>query len=101
MTPEAWIQLVGTGIVVIGILWRIATMATKFEAFGKVQAGEIKELKDEVKEIAKVVTQMAVQTTRLDAMAQRISMIEKLIDDLRRGEGYIYPLVRPKPPQDR
>lgn len=71
-------------------------MATKFETIGKQQAVEISELKEEVKAVSKVVTQMAVQNTRLDAMAQRMTIQEKLIDDLRRGEGFIYPLKFPR-----
>ena len=70
-------------------------MATKFETIGIQQASEISQLKDEVKEVAKVVTALAVQSTRLDTMGSRLAMQEKLIDDLRRGEGFIkFPQTR-------
>lgn len=89
MTPEVWLQTAIFAVVLLGILWRLAVMATKFETIGIQQASEISQLKDEVKEVAKVVTALAVQSTRLDTMGSRLAMQEKLIDDLRRGEGFI------------
>ena len=45
---------------------------------------EIKELKQEVKKMATILTTLAVQE-------QRLNQLEKYIDDLRRGRGYIEP----------
>ncbi len=50
------------------------------------QAAEIAMLKDEIKELSKLVTEVAVQSSRLD-------MLEKRYDELRHGEGFVFPLA--------
>ena len=49
------------------------------------QATEIAALKDEIKELSKLVTEVAVQSKRLD-------MLEQRYDELRHGEGFVFPL---------
>lgn len=50
---------------------------------------EVTEMKTELKKLADVVTQQAVQTTRLDNMATQVASIERRVEDLRRGAGYV------------
>jgi hypothetical protein len=49
------------------------------------QAAEIAMLKDEIKELSKLVTEVAVQSKRLD-------ILERRYDELRHGEGFVFPL---------
>jgi len=49
------------------------------------QATEIAALKDEIKELSKLVTEVAVQSKRLDILEQRY-------EELRHGEGFVFPL---------
>lgn len=50
------------------------------------QATEIAALKDEIKELSKLVTEVAVQSKRLD-------MLEQRYEELRHGEGFVFPLA--------
>lgn len=50
---------------------------------------EIKELKDVAKAMAVVVTGQAVQSTRLDAQTERLNILDKRVEDLRKGDGFI------------
>jgi hypothetical protein len=58
------------------------------------QAAEIAMLKDEIKELSKLVTEVAVQSKRLDILEQRY-------EELRHGEGFVFPLAANLPPGPR
>lgn len=47
---------------------------------------EVKELKGETKELSKAVTALAVQEARLD-------MLDRRYEELRHGEGFVFPLA--------
>ena len=47
------------------------------------------ELKEDIKALNKVITEVAVQTQRLDQMAERMNRQDRMIDELRRGIGFI------------
>lgn len=58
------------------------------------QAKYLKDVQDELKELRKIVTDVAVQKSRLDAQDQRLNEHGRMMEDLRRGEGFIFPLER-------
>jgi hypothetical protein len=58
------------------------------------QAAEITLLREEVKELSKLVTEVAVQSKRLDILEQRY-------DELRHGEGFVFPLAAHLPANPR
>lgn len=47
------------------------------------------ELKEDIKALNKVITEVAVQTQRLDQMAERLNRQDRLIDELRHGDGWV------------
>ena len=61
-------------------------------AAAEAQKLEIIDLKIEVRELGKVLTLMAVTTTRLDAISESVTRLNKWVDELRHGEGFVYPL---------
>jgi hypothetical protein len=73
--------LIGGGIV----SFRIGRSTSRVETSMTQQKLEIGTLKDEIKVLSQLVTQVAVQTTRLD-------MLEKRYEELRHGEGFVFPL---------
>lgn len=75
-------SLVGTALVYAFKSGRFA------ESIERMQE-EIREMKEVAKAMSKVVTNMAVQNTRLDTAAERLNTMDKKIEDLRRGDGYI------------
>lgn len=50
---------------------------------------EIRELKEVAKSLAVIITQQAVQTVRLDSQGERLNMMDKRLEDLRDGKGWI------------
>lgn len=50
---------------------------------------EITELKEVAKSLAVIITNQAVQTVRLDTQGERLNLLDRRIEDLRRGEGII------------
>lgn len=83
------ISIIGGGGLVVFRLGR--AMAT-FETVGRAQGQEIRELKDSVKELGKIVVNQALQNQRLDQIGQQQALLAKQLDELRHGEGFIYPL---------
>lgn len=86
----------GTLVSMIGgggiIIWRISRMATRFEMFGRAQADEIKEIKNEMVAMRALMTAVAVQKERLDGQAERLNLLDRRYEELRHGEGYVFPL---------
>lgn len=50
---------------------------------------EITELKEVAKSLAVIITQQAVQSVRMDTQGERLNILDKRLEDLRRGEGLI------------
>lgn len=50
---------------------------------------EVSEMARKLEKLAEVITTQAVQTTRLDNITALVASMEKRIEDLRRGQGYI------------
>lgn len=79
------------------VVYRLGRTVEKFEAIGMQQASEITELKKDVRSMSELITQVAVQTTRQDTFESRLTRMEQLQDDMRRGEGFILPGLHPRP----
>lgn len=58
---------------------------------GRIESA-ITTLQADVRKLNEVVSSVAVQGQRLDTHDHRIDLIERLVDDMRRGEGYVLPL---------
>ena len=85
--------------VAIGVaIYRLGGAVTKFELIGQQQAVEIGELKESVKTSNRLITELAVQAQQYKELSARIERTEHLVDDLRRGEGFVLPFPgRPGP----
>jgi len=87
-----WNVRVGDILVVVSLAGSILFYAFRSGQFAesiKTMQREIKDLKEVSKDLAKIVTTQAVQNNRLDTAAERLNMMDKKIEDLRRGEGLI------------
>lgn len=80
--------------IAVGV-YKLGGAVAEFKLIGHQQAQEIAELKIAVRVIADLITKTAVQTGRIEDLEKRETALEKLIDDLRRGEGYILPFKFP------
>lgn len=82
------LQILQIGSVLFGGIFvavRLGRASGRIEAAMAMQATEITTLKDEVKVLSGLVTQVAVQNTRID-------LLEKRYEELRHGEGFVFPL---------
>lgn len=50
---------------------------------------EISELKQEISKIGQILTQVAVQNERMDNMGQRQNLMDRRLDELRHGDGWV------------
>lgn len=73
---------------------RFGKMSGIVEKTLQVQNEMIKELKADISKLGEVVVTMAVSTTRLDNQGAQIATLQREVGDLRRGEGFIFPLSR-------
>jgi hypothetical protein len=60
----------------------------------KQQGEEISELKAEMKQFSALLTTVAVQGSRLDNIEGRINTLDHRYEELRHGEGYVFPMVK-------
>lgn len=93
--------LKGLEIITVGagagaVFYKLGQTTQKFEMIGAQQAKEITQLQASVEKVAigqnrmeELITKVALQGQRLDNQAERINMLDKRIDELRRGEGLI------------
>mgnify|MGYP003387214218 CR=1 FL=1 len=51
---------------------------------------EISELKQEVSQVGQILIKLAVQNEQLNNIGQRMNMMDRRYDELRRGDGYIH-----------
>jgi len=93
-----WIGIAIEVLTVFGsvalVLFKLGRTVERFELIGAQQAKEITELKEAIKDIGKVITTQAVESKRSDVFAERLNRQDALIENLRRGEGYILPIAR-------
>jgi Tfp pilus assembly protein PilO len=50
---------------------------------------EMVDMKEEVKKLAQVIVQQAIQTTRLDSLVAQLISVERRVEDMRRGNGWV------------
>ncbi|HZS57563.1 MAG TPA: hypothetical protein VFA65_24395 [Bryobacteraceae bacterium] len=85
----AILSVVITCVLTVG---KIGRMAGIMETTLSNQNVAIGDLKSEMKTLTQVVTQQAVQNNRIDAMSERLLLIDKRVDELAHGEGFVLPL---------
>lgn len=78
-------------IAVIIAVYKMGRAVEKFENIGTQQAHEIAELKIAVTTVSKLITETSLQSQRLDMIEERMGQQYRLIEEMRRGEGFILP----------
>jgi uncharacterized coiled-coil protein SlyX len=89
ITLTAVLTLLGMIGVVVGL---VITLRVMLKEFGMRLTGLEKsstKQADEITELRKLVTQIAVQHERLTAMSERITGLDRRVDDLAHGRGFV------------
>ena len=104
----SWIELLtpGAAIATVAItsmltLGKIGRMAGIMETTLANQNTMIGELKAEIKALANVVTTQAVQNSRIDSITDWVTRVDKRVDELAHGEGFVFPLAASYPPKTK
>ena len=79
------------GIVIQTILYLLAGYAViiRNDENNKNLKLEMHVMQEQLKKLADVVTQLAVQTVRIDNIGTQYTMLQRTVEDLRRGTGWV------------
>jgi len=93
------LALIGGGGIFI---FKMGRAVSRFETVAERQSDDISDMKNDMKNLTKVMMEQAVHEQRMTNLSERQTLVEKQVDDLRRGEGYILPLFpKPSPQGDK
>ena len=76
MLESAMLQLIGIGVQTVLFLLAGYGMVVRTDNSVNLLKEEVKEMQREIKSMADVVTKIAVQTVRIDAIGERMNMID-------------------------
>lgn len=88
----SWEIKVGDVLVVASMIGTMLALAVRTGGVHKTidfMQREIQELKTTTGKIAEVLVSLAVQDSRLNAQSERLNTLDRRIEDLRRGDGFI------------
>lgn len=79
------------GIAIQTALYLLAgyALVVRHDESNKNLKAEVNGMQEQLKKLSEVITQMAVQTIRVDNLGQHITMLQKTVEDLRRGTGWV------------
>jgi hypothetical protein len=86
---EAYMGLVGVGIQTVLFLLAGYAMVIRNDSSNKALKEQMASMQLEIKGLSGVVTQMAVQTVRMDGVSERMNILDRRVEDLRSGKGFI------------
>lgn len=91
---DAYVTAIGIGIQTFLYLIGAYALFIRNEAKQKVNADhlgeEVREMREELRKLAQVITEQAIQNTRLNNMDVHLASLDKRIEDLRRGDGWVH-----------
>ena len=81
--------LLGVAFQTVLLLLGGYAMVIRNDKDNKFLKDQISAIQVEIKGLANVVVQQAIQTTRLDGLSERVTLIDKRVEDMRHGRGYV------------
>jgi len=70
-------------------LFTIGRSASRVEVSLINQAKDIHDMQMEIKKLADIIVMQAVQTTKIDTLSAQYTLLQRTVEDLRRGDGWI------------
>jgi hypothetical protein len=86
---EHWEYIIAIGIQTLLFLAGGYGMVLRNDWSNRMLKEQMTAMQTELQKLAEVITLQAVQTTRIDNLADQMSMLQHELADLRRGRGYI------------
>lgn len=88
MTNEYGV-LIGLGIQTLLFLGGGYGMVLRNDWSNKAMEKKVEGMQAQIIKLSEVVIQMAVQTNRLDNLAENYAVLQRTVEDLRRGDGWV------------
>lgn len=91
MGPNEW-TIIGIFAVtqIVSFVWVVTSM----KAGLLILKTQMVDVRDDLKKINDVLVELAVQKTRMDVLAERMQLLDTRYEELRHGEGFVFPLTR-------
>lgn len=88
MTMET-ITIIGIAIQTVLYLLAGYALVVRHDESNKNLKAEVQGMQQQLQKLSEVITQMAVQTVRVDNLGQQFTMLQRTVEDLRRGSGWV------------
>ena len=82
-------HLIGLGVQTVIFLAGVYAMVLRSAWTGKGLKDEMAGLKKQMEKLAEVITMQAVQTTKIENINTQLVMLQRNVEDLRRGDNWI------------
>ena len=66
-------------------------MIVRHDETSKSLKSEVSSMQGQLMRLSEVITQLAVQETRVDNLSAQFTMLQKTVEELRRGSGWVGP----------
>ena len=86
---ERYVPLFGIILQTVIFLLGGYAMLLRTNATTEALKDEIKGMNEELKQLKEVVIVQAVQTNRLDNLSSQVTVLQRNLEDLRRGNGFV------------
>ena len=87
--------LIGLGVQTVLFLAGGYAMVLKNDWSNKVLEDRMDAMGGEMQKLAQVITQLAVQDVRINNLTSQLISVDKRVEDLRRGNGYVKGVAHP------
>jgi hypothetical protein len=86
---STYATLLGIGVQTLLYLLGGYAMVIRNDARTENLKSQLVGMTEELKELAKVITEQAVQSTRIDNLTTMVTLMQRNLEDMRRGVGWV------------
>ena len=86
---EHYTWLISITVQTVIFLFGVYGMVVHNNLSNKRLEAEVTDMRDELKDLKAVIIQQAVQTERLENLQSQVVLLQRNVEDLRRGQGFV------------
>jgi hypothetical protein len=86
---EHYTWLISIAVQTVIFLFGVYGMVVYNNQSNKRLEAEVLDMRDELKDLKEVIIQQAVQTEKIENLQSQVVMLQRNIEDLRRGNGFV------------
>jgi hypothetical protein len=88
-TMQHYEYLIGIAVQTFLFLLGVYGMILRNDSSNKNLKAEVISMRDELKKLAAVIVQQAVQTEQIDNLRTQVTLLQRTVEDMRRGNGWV------------